>query len=138
MGSMYDDYDLLLEAPNATEAALAQELLADAGIPSLLHGRDRDVAELGVATHGRLTSPDLFVPKGTRARARAVLDASWTTERLADDAAVGEVPSEEQPGAARLRAGTQSTLLVWLVVGAAALVALAFYVKHAWSVDRLE
>lgn len=138
MGSMRDDYDLLLEAPNATEAALAQELLTEAGIPSLLHGRDRDVAELGVATHGRLTFHDLFVPKGTRERARKVLDESWTTERLADDAAVGELTAEEPPNGASPPGGSESTLFVWLVVGVAALVALVLYVRHAWSVDRLE
>ena len=135
---MRDEYDLLLEAPNATEAALAQELLADAGIPSVLHGRDRDVAELGVATHGRLTSPDLYVPRGVRERAQKVLDESWTTEPLADDAAVGEVTEDDPSDDARRATGKESMLFVWLVVGAAALVAIVLYVRHAWSVDKLE
>lgn len=95
MGSMNDDYDLLLAAPNSTEAALAKDLLESAGIPCLLHGRDRDVAELGFATHSVLTSPDLFVPKGLRARAQQVLDDAWDAEPLADDAVVGETSADE-------------------------------------------
>jgi hypothetical protein len=92
MGTMYDDYDLLLEAPDATEAALAKDLLEEAGIPSLLAGRDRAIADLGSAAHNMLTQPDLFVPKGMRAQAQAVLDRSWSTEPLPEDVAVDERP----------------------------------------------
>lgn len=78
MSSPYHDYDLLLEAPSPVDAALAKELLAEHGIPSFTHGRDRDLAELGAGVHNSLTRPDLFVPKGARERARVILDEAWS------------------------------------------------------------
>ena len=72
-----DEYELLLAAPNATEAKLAQNLLETASIPSLLHGMDRDFAELGVALHMSVARQDLYVPKGALEDARAVLDEAW-------------------------------------------------------------
>jgi hypothetical protein len=72
-----DDYDLLLAAADATEAKLAQNLLELAGIPSLMHGMDRDFAELGAAVHMAVSRQDLYVPKGALEAAQAVLDAAW-------------------------------------------------------------
>ncbi|MFT5080680.1 MAG: hypothetical protein ACJAZ8_001155 [Planctomycetota bacterium] len=72
-----DEYELLLAAPNATEAKLAQNLLEVAGIPSLLHGMDRDFAELGEAVHMSVARQDLYVPKGALEAAQTVLDEAW-------------------------------------------------------------
>jgi hypothetical protein len=72
-----DEYELLLAAPDATEAKLAQNLLETAGIPSLCHGMDRDFAELGAALHMSVARPDLYVPKGALEDAQAVLDEAW-------------------------------------------------------------
>lgn len=93
MGSLQDDYDLLLSAPSPVEAALAKDLLAERGIPSFTHGRDRDLAELGSGAHNSLTRPDVYVPKGMRARARAILDEAWVDAvPLADE---GPSPPED-------------------------------------------
>jgi len=75
-----DEYVLLLSAPNATEASLAQNLLAAEGIPCLLHGQDRDFAELGAAVHLSVAGPDVYVPKAAYRRAQAILDEAWGPE----------------------------------------------------------
>lgn len=77
MTNPYDEFALLLAAPNATEAKLAQDLLSGEGIPSMLHGHDRDFAELGEAVHMAVSRQDVLVPKEALARARAVLTAAW-------------------------------------------------------------
>jgi len=78
MGSPFTDFDLLLEAPHPVEAQMARDLLCAAGIPSYLHGRDMSVGEFGRPVQDLITRPDLFVPKGARARARAVLEEAWS------------------------------------------------------------
>jgi hypothetical protein len=86
MGRPRDDFDLLLEAPHPVEAELARGMLADAGIPVLMHGGDFDVAELGSATHAMLRRPDMYVPKGARARAEQVLrDAGYESQSRGPD-----------------------------------------------------
>jgi len=93
MGSLQDDYDLLLSAPSPVEAALAKDLLAERGIPSFTHGRDRDIAQLGSGAHASLTRPDVYVPKGMREEARAILDEAWVDAvPLADE---GPSPPED-------------------------------------------
>ena len=77
MSSPSDDYALLLAAPTATEAGLAKNLLAAAGIPCLLHGQDRDFAELGAAVHSTVARPDVFVPKAAYEEAKRLLDEAW-------------------------------------------------------------
>jgi hypothetical protein len=72
-----EEYELLLAAPDATVAKLAQNLLDVAGIPSLLHGMDRDFAELGAAVHMAVSRQDLYVPMGALEAAQAVLDEAW-------------------------------------------------------------
>ena len=72
-----DEYALLLAAPSATEAGLAKNLLAAEGITCLLHGQDRDFAELGAAVHLSVARPDVFVPKAALAKAKALLDEAW-------------------------------------------------------------
>lgn len=77
MTDPYHEFDLLLEAPSATNAKLAQNLLEEAGIPSMLHGQDRDFAELGEAVHMNVARPDVLVPKGSLPEARKVLTDAW-------------------------------------------------------------
>ena len=77
MGVPADGFARLLEAPDAIEAELARNLLASAGIPTLLHGQDRDLAELGAAIHMRISRPDVYVPAAELERARRVLEEAW-------------------------------------------------------------
>jgi hypothetical protein len=119
MGSPRTDFDLLLEAPTSVEADMARDLLQRAGIPTFLHGRDRDLAELGAVIHNGLTRPDLFVPKGRRAEAEAVLKSAWDASALTDEVALS-VPAEE-PESVR-----EPTSRFWpIAVGAALLVGVA-------------
>ena len=69
-------FAVLLEAPDPVSADLAKNLLEQAGIPSLLHGPDQDMAELGVA-HAALARPDLVVPREALERAQELLQAAW-------------------------------------------------------------
>jgi hypothetical protein len=78
---------VLLSAPNPVEAELARSLLKEAGIPSIFHGPDRDVAELGSAVHMAFTRPDLLVPAAALEAARAVLSEAW-----------GEIEEETEEG----------------------------------------
>lgn len=93
MGSPATDYDLLLAAPDPFVAEMARGVLADAGIPSLIHGRDINVGELGASVQRAFTRPDLFVPKGAGARARVLLEEAFDEKALAD-VAFPESPSE--------------------------------------------
>lgn len=77
MASPAEDFALLLAAPDAVEAELAVNLLEAAGIPSLLHGQDRDFAELGHAVHLAVGRPDLYVPRAALEDARRVLEEAW-------------------------------------------------------------
>lgn len=113
MSSPYRDYDLLLEAPSPVDAALAKDLLAEQGIPSYLHGRDRDMAELGAGVHNALTRPDLFVPKGAREKARAILDEAWNERELV------EAPAEPEAALERevvITAESKQTRLGWIAI----------------------
>jgi hypothetical protein len=126
MGSPRSEFDLLLEAPTSVEADMARDLLQRAGIPTYLHGRDRDLAELGSAIHNGLTRPDLFVPKGRRAEAEAILNSAWDASALSDDLALS-VPAEESAPS------RETSSRLWpFVVGAALLVAVAvlYFVEY--------
>ena len=68
---------VLLSAPDPVKAELARNLLEAAGIPSVFHGPDMDMAELGVAAHMSFTRPDLLVPLAALEAARAVLEEAW-------------------------------------------------------------
>jgi hypothetical protein len=81
VSSTRSDFDLLLAAPDPTEADLARNLLEAAGIPSMLQGQDRDLAELGASSHSAISRPDLYVPKGSLERARAILREAWGEPR---------------------------------------------------------
>ena len=82
MKRMTDDFDQLLSSVDPMEGEMAKELLADKGIPSMMHGPDFDVAELGRVSHNASRHPDLYVPKGTKVAARAILAEAWGEERL--------------------------------------------------------
>ncbi len=71
------EISVLLVAPDSIKADLARGLLEEAGIPSLLHGPDMDMAELGVAAHARFTRPDLLVPAAALGAARELLEEAW-------------------------------------------------------------
>ena len=71
---------VLLAAPDPVKGELARGLLEEAGIPSLFHGPDRDVAELGTAVHMAFTRPDLLVPAAALEDAREVLRRAWGEE----------------------------------------------------------
>jgi hypothetical protein len=81
MTSIRNDFALLLPAPDPVEADLARNLLEASGIPSLLQGQDRDLAELGASSHNSISRPDLYVPKAALERARAILREAWGEER---------------------------------------------------------
>jgi hypothetical protein len=83
MSSTRADFALLLAAPDPVEADLAKQLLESEGIPSMLHGQDRDLAELGGASHQGISRPDLLVPKSALERARHVLSEAWGDRELA-------------------------------------------------------
>ena len=73
---------VLLAAPDPVEAELARGLLEGAGIPSMFHGPDMDMAELGVAAHAGFTRPDLLVPAAALESARAILKEAWGDDSL--------------------------------------------------------
>ena len=74
---MKKDRSLLLEGASRVEIDLAQSLLKEGGIPSVVEGPDFDVAELGRAAHDMIRGQNLYVPTSTLERARAVLDTAW-------------------------------------------------------------
>lgn len=123
MSSTRADFALLLASPDPTEADLAKDLLTSAGIPCMLHGQDRDLAELGAAAHGCIARPDLLVPKAALDRAREVLRESWDGGSLTDELALAFPRVEEDPELSR------SWSLSWIVfVG---LLALALFITYA-------
>ena len=83
MKKMRDEFDVLLPSVDPLEGELARDLLEQEGIPSMLHGPDFDKAELGLLVHSVVRHPGLLVPKGSRARARAILVEAWGEEEVA-------------------------------------------------------
>ena len=71
---------VLLSAPDPVKGELARNLLEGAGIPSMFHGPDRDIAELGTAVHMAFTRPDLLVPASALEQAREILQEAWGAE----------------------------------------------------------
>jgi hypothetical protein len=71
------DFDLLLQAVTPVEAEMIKGLLAEAGIPCLVHTQDFDMVELGKGAHDSVRHPDVYVPKGTKDQANAILDEAW-------------------------------------------------------------
>ena len=123
MSSPRADFALLLASPDPVEADLAKDLLSSAGIPCMLHGQDRDLAELGAAAHGGIARPDLLVPKSALGRARDVLRESWDGGSLTDEVALAFPLKEEDSERSR------AWPLAWILfVG---LLALAFFFTYA-------
>jgi hypothetical protein len=83
MTRMDQDYALVLSGVDRLVGEMAKNLLAEAGIPALLHGPDFDVIELGAYAHSRLRGLEVYVPRTAEALAKEVLE----------DAFGGEVPS---------------------------------------------
>lgn len=136
MGTPTTDYDLLLSAPSPVEAALAENLLAEHGIPSFSHGVDRDLAELGAGVHVAFTRPNLYVPKGTRERALAILAEAWDTEPLPDagpsapsDANDPEWSSDAETAPGVSEVDTSWTPFLALLAAAILVVVLWMFVK---------
>jgi len=103
MGARANGFVRLLEAPDAVEAELARELLSSAGIPTMLHGQDRDFAELGQAVHMRISRPDVYVPAPDLERARRLLDETWDPNALSDELALAAPSEAATTSAARPR-----------------------------------
>jgi|Wag4MinimDraft_6_1082665.scaffolds.fasta_scaffold08573_2 hypothetical protein len=77
-----EEYATAAKAVTALEAEMARQLLADAGLPCLVHGPDFDRAELG-ASHGMVRRVDVLVAPADADKARAVLDQAWGPDRKA-------------------------------------------------------
>ena len=118
MSSPGRDFAVLLSAPDPVEAEMARDLLAERGIPSMLHGQDRDLAELGHAVHTAVARPDLYVPASALVRARAALDDAWDGAALTDEVALA-ARAEPEPEV-RARPGAWKIALFVLVAAAVA------------------
>jgi hypothetical protein len=77
MSTPSEDFALLIPAANAVEAKLSKELLESHGIPVLLHGMDRDMAELGASGNMEASHPDVYVPVAALKEAVKVLSETW-------------------------------------------------------------
>lgn len=71
-----DEYAAVARAVTALEAEMARQLLAEAGLPCIVHGPDFDRAELG-ASHGMVRRVDVYVSPADLERARGVLEEAW-------------------------------------------------------------
>ena len=71
------DHAVLLEAPDWAEACMARNVLAEAGIPSLLRGINSGLLEWGPESQSATHRPDLLVPAPLLERARAALSRAW-------------------------------------------------------------
>ena len=80
MSDSHEEPRLLLDSVDQVTADLACSLLDGAGIPTLKHGPDFDVAELGVAAHTAVRGISVFVPTSAHAAARDVLVGAWGEE----------------------------------------------------------
>ena len=77
MSNAREDHAVLLEAPDWAEACMARNVLAEAGIPSLLRGTNDGFLEWGPDVQNALHKPDLLVPAPLLERARAALSRAW-------------------------------------------------------------
>lgn len=125
MASPLTEFDLLLEAPDSFVAEMAREVLSQSGIPTYMHGRDRDLAELGRVVHNSLTRPDLYVPKGCFEKARGILDAAWDESALSDDLALATPMEDEEPR--RLQPGSRRRVWMYLIFALLVVAVVLFY-----------
>ncbi len=80
-----EEFAVLLEGINAYEAGMVRSLLDAAGIPSLAHGPDFDIAELGLAAHDVLRGTNILVPHTALESAKQVLEESgWYAQQEED------------------------------------------------------
>jgi hypothetical protein len=77
MSSIEKDHAQLLDTVSKVTADLACEILKGAGIPTLQHGPDFDMAELGSAAHDSARGVSVFVPHSALDRAREILAETW-------------------------------------------------------------
>ena len=77
MPRMDDEFALVLDGVDKMTADMARGLLRAAGIPSLLHGADFDIAELGLAAHSMIGGIGVYVPAAAFDKASEILAAAW-------------------------------------------------------------
>lgn len=77
MAKIDEEYALVLEHVDKTVADMARNLLEQEGIPTLLHGPDFDIAELGLAAHSQVRGVGVYVPRTAFDRASEVLAEAW-------------------------------------------------------------
>lgn len=77
MARMDEEFAVALDGLDGVSLSLGRNVLDAAGIPSLVHGPDFDMAELGRAAHDQIRGGKLMVPKSLAERARAVLREAW-------------------------------------------------------------
>ena len=75
-----EEFAVVIEGLDGIALSLGRNLLDAAGVPSLAHGPDFDVAELGRAAHDQIRGGKLLVPRPLLERAREVLRAAWGDE----------------------------------------------------------
>jgi hypothetical protein len=125
MSSPGSDFALLLARPQLTELEMARELLASAGIPSLVHGVDRGFAEDVITGQNIVAGPDLYVPRSAIERARSLLDEAWDASALTDELAES-APSEEPTLSPSISYSRKAQWILVLVI-----TALAFLFAYA-------
>jgi len=94
MTRMDQDYAPVLSGVDRLVGEMAKNVLAEAGIPSLLHGPDFDLAELGSLAHSRLRGLQVLVPRSAEALAKQVLE-----EAFGGDVPDGELEDDTTDGA---------------------------------------
>jgi hypothetical protein len=82
MKNSTNEFDLLLAAVSQSDGEAARELLAAKGIACKHERKAVQTAELG-ASIMHVPRPDLFVPKGSKSAARAILVQAWGEARVA-------------------------------------------------------
>jgi hypothetical protein len=99
---------------------MARGLLRAAGIPSYLHGQDRGFSDLGCAVHRMMSRPDLYVPRGLRARAQELLAEAWDPTALVEEDE-GALPESRHPAVSH---GFFTMVVIAIISPLAALIAL--------------
>jgi hypothetical protein len=84
MTGLDQDYARVLSGIDPLTGEMARNLLAEAGIPSLVTGPDSNAAEDGALLHNRVRTLAVFVPRTAEALARDVLDEAFGGERSPD------------------------------------------------------
>jgi hypothetical protein len=117
MGSKNSEFDLLLEAPDSTTAKLAQDVLEQAGIPSMLAENASDTIHHAYGLRSLDARPNLFVPKGQRDRALSLLRETWDREALTDEIALSAAgESVAAPPVTSRKIGAWGWLVVTVIV----------------------